>query len=222
MKPFRFLLVDDHPVVRLGLSALIRMSYPMADIAEAATADQVHTALSKHAPQVTLLDIHLASSNGLALIAPLQNARSKVLVLSLRDEWSVAKSALDHGADGYLVKDAAGNELLQAIETMVQGRRYLAPRWRDRLTANPTQPPADAVECLSKREQDVLWLVGHGHSKTAIGQHLGISANTVETHRQKIRQKLHLDNHHELVKFALAHTRRALPPTRDDSDACFP
>ena len=212
MTPLRFLLVDDHPVVRVGLSALIRIGYPMAHITEAATADQVHTALSDQAPQVTLLDIHLAASNGLALIDSLQKAGSKVLVLSIRDEWSVAKSAMDQGADGYMVKDAAGNELRQAIETMVQGRRYLAPRWRDRLAASPTQKSTDVLSCLSKREQDVLWLVGHGHSKTAIGKHLGISANTVETHRQKIRQKLQLDDRHELVKFALAHAKRELLP----------
>ena len=84
MTPLRFLLVDDHPVVRLGLSALIRISYPIAHITEAATADQVHTALADQAPQVTLLDIHLAASNGLALIDALQKAGSKVLVLSIR------------------------------------------------------------------------------------------------------------------------------------------
>lgn len=212
MTPLRFLLVDDHPVVRLGLSALIRTSYPMAHITEASTADQVHTALAAHSPHVTLLDIHLASSNGLALIETLKIAGSKVLVLSLRDEWSVAKSAMDHGADGYMVKDAAGSELNQAIETLVQGRPYIAPRWRDRFSADPLLQPSNTLDCLSKRERDVLWLVGHGLSKTAIGKHLGISPNTVETHRQKLRQKLQLDDQHELVKFALVHANRELPP----------
>lgn len=213
MKPLRFLLVDDHPVVRLGLSALIRMGYPMAHITEVSTADQVHTALAAHAPHVTLLDIHLASSNGLALIETLKIAGSKVLVLSLRDEWSVAKSAMDHGADGYMVKDAAGNELSHAIETLVQGRLYVTPRWRDRFNATPLPQTPNPLERLSQREQDVLWLVGHGLSKTAIGKHLGISPNTVETHRQKLRQKLQFDDHHELVKFALVHAKRELPPT---------
>ncbi len=211
MKSIHFLLIDDHPVVRMGMRALIQTQYPWASIAEAASPQQVEACLATRAPDISLLDIHLAQSNGLDLIRDLRRYNSKVLVLSLRDEWSVAQAALNAGADGYLVKDAAGNELSLALEAIQNGMQYVPPKWRARWDTPTCSPKESPVAQLSPRELEVLWLVGRGKSKTEIGKLLCISPNTAETHRQNLRQKLHLENHHELVKFALIHTHQALP-----------
>lgn len=211
MKAIHFLLIDDHPVVRMGMRALIQTQYPWASTAEAATAQQVKACLETRAPDITLLDIHLAQTNGLDLIHDLRRHNSKVLVLSLRDEWSIAQAALDAGADGYVVKDAAGSELCLALEAIQNGLRYVPPQWRERWNTPTSSHQSNPLAQLSPRELEVLWLVGQGKSKTEIGHQLRISPNTAETHRQNLRHKLQLDNHHELVKFALIHTQQARP-----------
>ena len=133
MRPLHVLLIDDHPVVRFGMRALVQNQYPWASIDEAATVAQTQASLAARSPHIALLDIHLAHSNGLDLIQTLLQYQSKVLVLSLRDEWSVVQAALNAGASGYVVKDAAGSELCQAMDTILQGRTYIAPRWKDRI-----------------------------------------------------------------------------------------
>lgn len=199
------LLVDDHPIVRMGLVALLAAHCPHAQVREAGTLDEARQAVAVGAPQLTLLDINLAHGNGLTLLPLLRQVGSKVLVLSIRDELSTIETALAAGAHGYLVKDAAGAELAKALGALAAGRNYLAAGLAEKLAWRKGPRGVQGVDSLSPRELEVLLLVAQGLGKTEMAQRLGISPNTVETHRQKLRVKLGLDNQHELLKFALAH-----------------
>lgn len=205
------LLVDDHPIVRLGLAALLGSHCPGICIAEAGSITEARAALAVTVPQLTLLDINLGRGNGLQLLPELLAAGSRVLVLSIRDEASVIEQALAAGADGYLIKDAAGKELALALAALAQGQRYLPPNVAVRLAGRQGPQAPQGVDSLSARELDVFLLVAQGLGKGEMAARLGISANTVETHRQKLKQKLGADSQHALLKLALAHTGRALP-----------
>ncbi len=205
------LLVDDHPIVRLGLAALLGSHCPGVRIAEAGTLTEARTALATTPPQLTLLDINMGRGNGLQLLPELRAAGSRVLVLSIRDEASIIEQALAAGADGYLIKDAAGKELAQALAALTQGQRYLPPNVAVRLAGRQGLQAPQGVDSLSARELEVFLLVAQGLGKGEMAARLGISANTVETHRQKLKQKLGADSQHALLKLALAHTGRALP-----------
>ncbi|QDL53960.1 response regulator transcription factor [Rhodoferax aquaticus] len=199
------LLVDDHPIVRMGLVALLAAHCPQAPVREAGTLDEARQAVAAGAPQLTLLDINLGQGNGLTLLPLLRQVGSKVLVLSIRDELSTVEAALAAGAHGYLVKDAAGAELASALTEIAEGRHYVPASLAQKLAWRKGPMGVQGVDSLSPRELEVLLLVAQGLGKSEMSQRLGISPNTVETHRQKLRVKLGLDNQHELLKFALAH-----------------
>jgi DNA-binding NarL/FixJ family response regulator len=211
----RVLLVDDHPVMRQGMAAIINEE---PDLVVCGQADGVRTAIAAAAecrPDVALVDLSVEDGDGLELIRDLRSRFPDVrtLVLSMYDEQIYAERALRAGARGYVMKAEAATTVMAGIRTVLRGEVYLSQRMTARLgsggggrrqTAEVT--PA-GVERLSDRELQVLRCVGRGMSTREIAEELFISVKTVETHREHLKQKLGLVTSGELLRYAIEHNR---------------
>jgi two-component system response regulator NreC len=155
---------------------------------------------------VLVLDLNMHGESGLEAIPRLRETapETSIVVLTMQDDPGFARQALQTGALGFVLKEAADEELLEAIRLAAAGENYLNPRLGAKLAAQPARasgPPDD----LSERETDVLRLIALGHTNTEIAQHLFLSTRTVETHRAHIQQKLRRTSRAELVRYALEH-----------------
>lgn len=206
MNPVRVLICDDHALVRAGLAKLLEGEPRIAVIGEAADAEDAVARTGELAPDVVLLDVVLPGRSGIEALPDLlaASAGAKILVLSMQDDPAYVRKAFAGGASGYLLKEAADSELVQAIQEVAEGRRYLHPLLGARLAAAETGgarlAPADP---LSEREHQVLKLLALGHTNQEIAKLLFISIRTAETHRARIMQKLGLTSRAEIVRYAL-------------------
>ena len=208
-KPVTFLVVDDHPVFRQGLVALIRSNERYQVSAEAGTVGESITALDRCVPDIALVDISLVGQNGLDLVRTLKAAHPEmiVLIISMHDEVVYAERALKAGARGYVMKQEAASVMLDAIETVLAGKIYVSAVMRDRLlermfsTRDDTEAPS--VERLSDRELEVLELIGQGYGATEVAKVLNLSVKTVNAYRDHIKEKLHIDGAGDLRRFAV-------------------
>ena len=217
----RVLLVDDHPVMRQGMAAIINEE---PDLFVCGQADGVRTALTAAAdtrPDVALVDLSVADGDGLELIRDLKTRFPDVrsLVLSMYDETVYAERALRAGARGYIMKAEAATTVMDAIRTVLRGDVYLSDRMAakklvpasrdrgDRAPAATPNPKAPGLDRLSDRELQVLRCVGRGMSTREIAEDLFISVKTVETHREHLKQKLGLVSSGELLRYAIEHNR---------------
>ncbi len=208
-KPLTFLVVDDHPVFRQGLVALIRSDDRYEVCAEAGTAAETLTALERAVPDIALIDISLVGQNGLDLVKTLKAAHPEILVLiiSMHDEVIYAERALKAGARGYVMKQEAASVMLDAIKTVLSGKIYVSATMRDRLleTMFSARDEADShsVERLSDRELEVLELMGQGYGAAEIAKMLNLSVKTVNAYRDHIKEKLRIDGAGDLRRFAV-------------------
>ena len=208
-KPLTFLVVDDHPVFRQGLVALIRSDERYEVCAEAGTAAETLAALERAVPDIALVDISLVGQNGLDLVKSLKAAHPEILVLiiSMHDEVVYAERALKAGARGYVMKQEAASVMLDAIKTVLSGKIYVSATMRDRLleTMFSARDEADShsVERLSDRELEVLELMGQGYGAAEIAKMLNLSVKTVNAYRDHIKEKLHIDGAGDLRRFAV-------------------
>ena len=208
-KPLTFLVVDDHPVFRQGLVALISSDDRYQVCAEAGTAAETLAALERAVPDIALIDISLVGQNGLDLVKTLKAAHPEILVLiiSMHDEVIYAERALKAGARGYVMKQEAASVMLDAIKTVLSGKIYVSPTMRDRLletmfnVRDETESPS--VERLSDRELGVLDLMGQGYGAAEIAKMLNLSVKTVNAYRDHIKDKLHIDGAGDLRRFAV-------------------
>ena len=208
-KPLTFLVVDDHPVFRQGLVALIRSDDRYEVCAEAGTAAETLAALEKAVPDIALIDISLVGQNGLDLVKTLKAAHPEILVLiiSMHDEVIYAERALKAGARGYVMKQEAASVMLDAIKTVLSGKIYVSATMRDRLletmfnARDETESPS--VERLSDRELEVLDLMGQGYGAAEIAKMLNLSVKTVNAYRDHIKDKLHIEGAGDLRRFAV-------------------
>ena len=191
-------IADDHTVVRQGLRLLIDNEPGMHVIAEAGTVPDAERMARAHRPTVLVLDLNMPGGSSLEAIPRLRE-HVAVVVLTMQDDPAFARQALQAGALGFVLKEAADEELLEAIRLAAAGDTYLNPRLGARIAA---APPADAGP-LSPRERDVLRLIALGHTNTEIAEQLFLSTRTVETHRAHIQRKLDLHTRAELVRYAL-------------------
>ena len=200
----RIVLADDHPVVRRGLRLLLDGEEGFAVAAEAGDVDEARRFVRGHHPDVLVLDLNMPGGSSLEAIPELREEfpATQVVVLTMQQEPAYAREAIAAGALGYVLKQAADGELVQAVRMAAAGESYLNPRLGARLAAEPPPGPPDN---LSEREVDVLRLIALGHTNTEIAQQLFISVRTVETHRGHISQKLLLSARSELVRYALDH-----------------
>jgi two-component system response regulator NreC len=206
--PIRVLVVDDHAVVRSGLSLLLGQEDDIEPVGEASSArEAVFEARSKK-PDVILIDVMMPGESGLDVVPTLLRERpeTKVLVLSMQDDPRYVRQAFERGASGYILKEAADVEVVGAVRQVAAGQHYVHPVLGARLVAADAEAAkAAADDPLSEREHEVLRLLALGYTNGEIGKQLFISVRTAETHRSHILQKLHLSSRADLVRYALEH-----------------
>jgi two-component system, NarL family, response regulator NreC len=198
-------LADDHAVVRAGLRLLLERTGDLEVVSEAGTAEDAVRTVLGHKPSVLVLDLNmpgdLSSLDAIPRVADASPA-TRVVVLTMQEDPEFARRALRAGAAGYVLKEAADSELVEAIRRAAAGETYLTPSLGAALAAAPpaaSGPPDD----LSEREVEVLRLIALGHTNAEIAGQLYLSVRTVESHRAHIQQKLRLSTRAELVRYAL-------------------
>lgn len=204
----RVLIVDDHAVVRSGLRLLLAAEDDIEPVGEAGNARDAIFQARALKPDVILLDVVMPELTGLDVLPQLihENPDAKVLVLSMQDEPRYVREAFASGASGYVLKEAADNEVVAAVREVAAGGRYVNPELGARLVAaDAAAAKAAEADPLSEREHDVLRLLALGHTNQEIAKQLFISVRTAETHRAHIMQKLRLQTRAELVAYALEH-----------------
>ena len=199
-------LADDHTVVRQGLRFLIDNEDGLRVVAEAGTVPDAERMTHMHRPSVLILDLNMPGGSGLDAIPRLRKdvPDTAIVVLTMQDDPAFARQALQSGALGFVLKEAADEELLQAVRLAATGGTYLNPRVGARMATTPTLPTV-APDDLSEREVEVLRLIALGYTNSEIADQLFLSTRTVETHRAHIQQKLGRTSRAELVRYALDH-----------------
>lgn len=199
----RVLVVDDHAVLRSGLRLLLEREPGLEFAGDASSAEEALRSLERTQPDIVLLDLQMPGIGGFEGAKRIRDRRPgvRVLVLSMHDEADDVRRAFAAGADGYLVKTAADEELVRAIRAVSDGERYLHPS----LGAKLAQPvaPTGPVDELSPREREVLRLLALGYTNQEIAQELVVSVRTVESHRAHVMTKLRAESRAAMVKHAL-------------------
>ncbi|HET7049220.1 MAG TPA: response regulator transcription factor [Solirubrobacteraceae bacterium] len=197
-------IADDHAVVRRGLKQLLGAEPDLEVLAEADDIDDARRFVRGHHPNVLVLDLNLPGGSSLKHIPAIraESPDTQIVVLTMQNEPAYAREALGAGALGYVLKEAAETELVEAVRRAAVGDTYLNPRLGARVAAEPPPGPPDG---LSEREVHVLRMISLGYTNAEIAAQLYLSVRTVETHRAHIQQKLRLGSRAELVRYALDH-----------------
>lgn len=202
-------LADDHAVVRAGLKALLMGEPDFQVVGEAADGLEAVKLVERLQPSVLVVDVMMPGLNGIEVTRQVRQRvpRTRVVVLSMHAHEPYVLEALRHGAGGYVLKDASGDQLVQAVKEVAEGRHYLSPPLTERAIAaylEKAQPAAlDAYELLTTREREVLQLAAEGATNAEIAQRLSLSPRTVEMHRGNFMRKLDLETQTDLVRFAI-------------------
>jgi two-component system response regulator NreC len=200
----RIVLADDHSVMRAGLRLLLDAEPEFEVVAEAGNAVDAARYVRGHHPDVLILDLNMPGGSGLELIPRMREEapETRIVVLTMQRDPAFARQALNAGAVGYVLKDAADGELVLAVRLAASGQTYLNPQLGARLASEPVDArPGD----LSERELEILRLIALGHTNPEIAAKLYLSVRTIEANRAHIHQKLSLASRAELVAFALEH-----------------
>ena len=200
----RIVIADDHAVVRRGLREVLDAEEGLEVVADASDLDGARRYVRGHHPDVLVLDLNLREGPSLPAIPELRKEfpETQIVVLTMQNEPAYAREALTAGAIGYVLKEAAESELVEAVRRAAAGDTYLNPRLGARVAS---EPPPGLPDGLSEREVEVLRMIALGHTNAEIGKELYLSVRTVETHRAHIQQKLRLGSRSELVHYALEH-----------------
>ena len=199
-------IVDDHAIMREGLRALLSTEFRVLG-----DADSVDTGLAgviKTKPDALILDLGLKGRSGLDLVHELakREVKVRILVLSMFDQSRHVADAVRAGVHGYVLKGSPGKELIEAVKSIVAGKRYYSAAIADLAIEGLLNEAAnDPLASLSARERQILELVVNGHSSAAVGELLHISPKTVDTYRSRLMQKLEVHDLTELVRFAVRH-----------------
>jgi two-component system, NarL family, response regulator NreC len=204
--PITVVIADDHAVVRKGLRLLIDAEPGLQVVAEAGTVPDAQRMARAHRPRVLVLDLNMPGGSSLDAIPEIreQAPMTAIVVLTMQNDPAFARRALQSGAAGFILKEAADDELLEAIRLTADGGTYLNPSLGARLAAAPPEPSGPPDD-LSERELAVLKLIALGHTNSEIAAQLFLSVRTVETHRQHIQQKTRRTARSELVRYAIEH-----------------
>jgi len=206
-------IADDHAIVRDGLVAHLSAQPDLTVVGTASDGRDAVTKVLQLAPQIAILDISMPELDGIEAARQIAATRPEVqlIILSMHGGAQHVFHALEAGVRGYLLKESAGREIIDAIRMVHSGRRYLSPKVAEIVTENVgTRSGATPLESLSRREREILKLVADGHSSAAIGAKLYLSPKTVDSYRSRMMQKLHLSDLAAVVKFAIQHDLTSL------------
>ena len=201
----RFLIADDHSIIRLGLRLALLEQYPAARFAEATNAHEALEHARTTSFDAILLDITMPDRSGLDILLDMKSAQpdTPILVVSMHGEEQFALRALRAGASGYINKSELADEVVNAVRKVLAGRRYVSETLAERLAAEATGTASNAShEALSAREFEVLRMIANGRSGKEIAGALALSYKTVSTYRARILQKLHLQTNYDLIEYA--------------------
>jgi two-component system response regulator NreC len=201
----RFVLVDDHEVVRSGLRRVLEAQPGWSVEAEAGDIDRALRAVLGHKPDILVLDLNLGGVSSLEYIPELleRSPATRIVVLTMQTEPAYARDALRAGASAYVLKESAEDELVTAVKAAAEGKTYLNPRVGAMIATEPVGSEADGE--LTPREQEILTLLALGHTNGEIADQLFLSRRTIETHRATIQRKLDLSTRAELTRYAIEH-----------------
>jgi DNA-binding NarL/FixJ family response regulator len=204
----RILIVDDHPLLRKGITALINQETDLVVVAEASDAQEAMRLIDAQPFDLVTIDISLPGSDGLELVRSIHQRHPQLalLVLSMHDEVLYAERALRAGAMGFVMKQEAADTLLHAIRRILQGHTHvserIATRMLKKLTSSSSAPGQRSLDCLSDRELTIFRMIGQGRTTRQIAEELHVSIKTVETHRAHLKEKLGISSGAELVRCA--------------------
>ena len=207
----KIVIAEDHTILRAGLRALLSGQNDLEVIGEAGDGREAIRKVDTLQPDLLLIDLSMPKLNGIDAIREIksQHPEIKIIVLTVHksDEYIIA--ALKAGANGYMLKDASQNELLLAIDYVINGKTFLSPSISDKvvdafLNTDKKDKPAAVLDNLTAREREILKLVAEGNTNKKIAEHLCISLKTVEKHRSNLMQKLDLRNTAALTAYAIA------------------
>ncbi|MBL4654036.1 MAG: response regulator transcription factor [Flavobacteriales bacterium] len=203
----RILIADDHSLIRKGLKQILSEK-SNTDVIEARDSKEVFQQLKKFDVQAIVLDISLPGKNGIEILKDVKvlYPHIAVLILSVYPEEQYGIRALKSGASGYLTKDSAPENLIEAIEKVIAGGKYISPFIAEKLISELTGDSSNSDnphEKLSDREFEVLKSIGHGSSPTEIAENLSLSVKTISTYRSRILQKMGLKNNAELIQYVI-------------------
>jgi two-component system response regulator NreC len=217
IRRIRILLADDHTLVRQGIRALLEAYQGFNVIAEATDGIQAVEIIERERPDVVLMDIMMPNLNGLdaTKLVMQRKINTKIIILSMHANSTYAVRALKSGAVGYLLKDADQEEIVEAIQNVMQGQRYIAPQLSDKILDAlllPDESAGDPLNQLTARERQVLQMVAEGNTNHEIAEKLFLSTRTVEVHRSRLMGKLDINSQAELIRFAIQYGLISLDP----------
>jgi len=200
----KILLVDDHPLFREGLKSRLSMDDEIEVIEEAENGKQALKVIENGNIDLVLMDINMPEMDGMYVLELIKekDLDCKVLMLSMHDNKEYILAAMRYGANGYILKDVPGNELIRAIKRVISGKTYFSSEVTEILSQELTSEHKDVV---TRREQLVLRLISQGLSNKRIAQELDVSVRTVETHKRNIKKKLGIETTIGLVRYAIDH-----------------
>jgi DNA-binding NarL/FixJ family response regulator len=208
MTPVTVFVADDHAIVRDGLVAHLSAQADLAVVGTASNGRDAVTGILAHGPRIAILDISMPELDGIEATRQIVAERPdvRVIILSMHGGAQHVFHALEAGVRGYLLKESAGSEIIEAIRVVQTGRRYLSPKVAEIVAVNVgTRGGVSPLESLSRREREILKLVADGHSSAEIGAKLHLSPKTVDSYRSRMMQKLHLSDLVAVIKFAIQH-----------------
>ncbi len=208
MHTIKIVLADDHKIVRQGMRALLEAHPGFEVIGEASDGEQALKLLETLSPDIAFMDVMMPNLNGIevAKIARQRGLKTKLIFLSMHANSTYAVRALQSGALAYVLKDSDFAEILQAVQNVMEGRRYLSAAIADEVFETLLDVNADkndSQEVLSTREREILQLIAEGNTNSIIAQKLTLSVRTVEAHRAHIMSKMRFNSQADLVRYAI-------------------
>ncbi|MFI5294953.1 MAG: response regulator [Thermodesulfovibrionales bacterium] len=213
----KIFLTDDHEMVRQGIRALLEREADIQVTCEAGSGKETLSKLTTLNPDLLLLDLMLPDISGLEVLEKAKKALPalRVIILSMHDNKVHLLEALQRGTDGYVIKGSSGADLMKAIRIVMTGRRYVSPSLTEYLlesmSSKRSKDSAAGCNKLTLREEQVLYLTAEGLRSSDIAERLGISARTVEAHRNNLMKKLSLHNKAQLIRYSMEHSTPQKP-----------